>query len=134
VQEQSEATKIPGRVLIILFVAIILSLTAILMATIIIDVYPDIAWVLLIFGAIGAIMSGYTLLQLRQRVIRTKIETPPVTTTLECKACGIKSTREFQRGDYIFKEGELCQKCKGKTLITAIFREVKEKEKEQFTV
>jgi hypothetical protein len=134
VQEQSEATKIPGRVLIILFVAIILSLTAILMATIIIDVYPDIAWVLLIFGAIGAIMSGYTLLQLRQRVIRTKIETPPVTTTLECKACGIKSTREFQRGDYIFKEGEPCQKCKGKTLITAIFREVKEKEKEQFTV
>lgn len=133
-QEQSEATKIPGRVLIILFVAIILSLTAILMATIIIDVYPDIAWVLLIFGAIGAIMSGYTLLQLRQRVIRTKIETPPVTTTLECKACGIKSTREFQRGDYIFKEGEPCQKCKGKTLITAIFREVKEKEKEQFTV
>jgi hypothetical protein len=104
------------------------------MATIIIDVYPDIAWVLLIFGAIGAIMSGYTLLQLRQRVIRTKIETPPVTTTLECKACGIKSTREFQRGDYIFKEGEPCQKCKGKTLITAIFREVKEKEKEQFTV
>jgi hypothetical protein len=134
VQEQSEATKIPGRVLIILFIAIILSLTAILMATIIIDVYPDIAWVLLIFGAIGAIMSGYTLLQLRQRVIRTKIETPPVTTTLECKACGIKSTREFQRGDYIFKEGEPCQKCKGKTLITAIFREVKEKEKEQFTV
>lgn len=133
-QEQSEATKIPGRVLIILFVAIILSLTAILMASVIIDVYPDIAWVLLIFGAIGAVMSGYTLLQLRQRVIRTKIESPPVTTTLECKACGIKSTREFQRGDYIFKEGEPCQKCKGKTLITAIFRVVKEKEKEQFTV
>lgn len=118
--------------MIVIFVAIILSLTAIMLATILIEDYPDVAWVLLIFGAIGAIMSGYTLLQLRQRVLRTKIETPPITTSLECKSCGTKSIREFKRGDYIFKEGEPCQKCQGKTLITAIYREVKEKEKELF--
>jgi hypothetical protein len=131
-QNQSQTNKVPGRVLIIIFVAIILSLTAIMLATLLIEDYPDIAWVLLIFGAIGAIMSGYTLLQLRQRMLRTKIETPPITTTLECKSCGTKSIREFKRGDYIFKEGEPCQKCQGKTLITAIYREVKEKEKELF--
>jgi hypothetical protein len=131
-QTQSQTTKVPGRVLMVIFVAIILSLTAIMLATAIIDVYPDIAEVLLIFGAIGAIISGYALLQLRRRVLRTKIETPPITTTLECKACGTRSIREFQRGDFIFKEGEPCQKCKGNTLITAIYREVKEKDKELF--
>jgi ribosomal protein L40E len=57
---------------------------------------------------------------------------PPITTTIECRKCGFKSVREFQRGDYIFKEVEPCQKCNEKMLITAIYREVKEKPKESF--
>jgi DNA-directed RNA polymerase subunit RPC12/RpoP len=52
--------------------------------------------------------------------------------TIECNKCGVKNVREFQRGDYIFKETERCQKCNEKMLITAIYREVKEKEKERF--
>jgi len=55
-----------------------------------------------------------------------------VTTTTECKKCGYKNVREFQRGDYIFKELDQCQKCNDKLIITAIYREVKEKEKERF--
>jgi hypothetical protein len=51
-------------------------------------------------------------------------------TTIECRKCGSKSVREFQRGDYVFKELEPCQKCPDdKMLITAIYKEVKEKEK-----
>jgi hypothetical protein len=53
-------------------------------------------------------------------------------TTIECRKCGTKNTREFQRGDYVFKETEPCQKCNDKMLITAIYKEVKEKEKERF--
>jgi hypothetical protein len=53
-------------------------------------------------------------------------------TTIECqnKACNNKTVREFQRGDYVFKESDVaCGKCVGKQMITAIYKEVKEKEK-----
>jgi hypothetical protein len=119
---------------VIILVAVILSLMAIMLATAIIDVMPDVAWILLILGAIGVFMSAYTLLGIRRRALRTKIEIPPVTTTIECRKCGFKNVREFQRGDYIFKEVEPCQKCNDKMLITAIYREVKEKEKELFRI
>jgi len=136
-KRQTQATKVPPRVWITIIIVVMVSLMAILSATYIISLpegstYADIALLLLIFGAIGAGTSLYALMQVRKRIQRAKIESPPITTTLECKACGIKSVREFQRGDYIFKEGEPCQKCKGKTLIAAIYREVKEKEREVF--
>jgi hypothetical protein len=55
---------------------------------------------------------------------------PAMMTTIECKKCGVKNVREFQRGDYVFKELEPCQKCPDtKTMITAIYKEIKEKEK-----
>ena len=38
--------------------------------------------------------------------------------------------REFQRGDYVYKELDACPKCPDtKQLITAVYKEVKEKEK-----
>ncbi len=61
-----------------------------------------------------------------------KIEIPKVMTTIQCtnKGCDSKTVREFQRGDYVFKELDTpCQKCSGKQMITAIYKEVKEKEK-----
>lgn len=54
---------------------------------------------------------------------------PKMMTTIECKGCSSKTTREFQRGDYVFKELDACTKCGGKQLITAIYREISEKEK-----
>ena len=59
-----------------------------------------------------------------------KIEIPKVMTTIECRKCGTKTTREFQRGDFVFKELDACPKCPGeKQVVTAIYKEVKEKEK-----
>jgi hypothetical protein len=92
----------------------------------------DAAWILLVLGLLGVAISTYVLVETRRRLSKLKIVVPPVTTTIECKKCGIKNVREFQRGDYIFKETEPCQKCNDKMLITAIYREVKEKEKERF--
>ena len=61
-----------------------------------------------------------------------KIDIPKVMTTIGCtnKNCDAKTTREFQRGDFVFKELDTsCQKCGGKQMIIAIYKEVKEKEK-----
>jgi Na+/melibiose symporter-like transporter len=137
-ETSSQPTRIPSRVWIVILAAVLLSLSAILLASYIMN-HPEvagqeIALYLLLLGAVGVIFSAYTLFQIRNRLLRTRIESPPITTTVECKTCGFKNVREFQRGDYIFKEGEPCQKCKAKTLITAIYREVKDKEKEPFPV
>jgi hypothetical protein len=91
-----------------------------------------VAGYLLLIGFLGVALSTYVLFQTRRRIMGLRIEIPPITTTVECKKCGFKSVREFQRGDYVFKEVGPCQKCNEKMLITAIYREVKEKGKERF--
>ena len=85
---------------------------------------------LLAIGFLAMALSGYILFQSRKRVAMLKIEAPPTLTTVECKKCGDKKVREFQRGDYVFKELGPCEKCPDdKMIITAIYKEVKEKEK-----
>jgi hypothetical protein len=119
--------------LMIIFIALALSLAALILA---INAFSDgnevMAGYLLLIGFLGAVMSAYILFQTRRRILRLRIEVPSITTTIECLKCGFKSVREFQRGDYIFKEVEPCQKCNENMLITAIYREVKEKEREKF--
>jgi hypothetical protein len=89
----------------------------------------------MIFAGIGAIamaMCLFLLYQSRRQATQVKIEIPKVMTTIECKnkTCANKTIRDFQRGDYIFKEDSTaCPKCGGKQMITAIYKEVKEKEK-----
>ena len=81
-------------------------------------------------GVISLTLSTYMLLQSRRTAITMKLAPPKVTTTVECRKCGVKSVRDFQRGDYVYKELEACQKCSDdKMIITAIYKEVKEKEK-----
>jgi len=124
------ATKISSFVLMIIFIVLALSLTALILATTAFGQGNEVvAGYLLLLGFLGVALSTYVLFQARRRILRLRIETPPITTTIECKKCGFKSVREFQRGDYVFKEVEPCQKCSDKMLITAIFREVKEKER-----
>jgi hypothetical protein len=85
---------------------------------------------LAIIGLIALSMSLFTLFQSRRQAIEMKIEVPKVMTTIECKKCGSKTVREYQRGDYVYKELDPCQKCPDtKQIITAIYKEVKEKEK-----
>ncbi|MCW4025632.1 MAG: hydrogenase maturation nickel metallochaperone HypA [Candidatus Bathyarchaeota archaeon] len=78
-------------------------------------------------GFVAMALSMYFLFQ-SKRTISMKIETPKVMTTIDCGRCG-KTVREYQRGDYVFKEGVACPKCGNKEMITAIYKEVKEKEK-----
>jgi rRNA maturation protein Nop10 len=48
----------------------------------------------------------------------------PVVFTIEaCPACGQKTKRNFQVGDYITKEGEKCSKCANQERIVLIYAE-----------
>jgi hypothetical protein len=126
-------TKISSFVLMIIFIALALSLTALILAITVFSYGNEVvAGYLLIMGFLGIAVSTYMLFQTKRRMLRLRIETPSIITTIECKKCGFKSVREFQRGDYTFKEVEPCQKCNEKMLITAIYKEVKEKGKERF--
>lgn len=128
----SATARIPSFVLMIVFITLALSLTALISAVSFFTSGDEvIAGYLLLIGAMGLAFSTYMLLQTRRRMSSLRIEVPPIMTTIECKKCGFKNVREFQRGDYIFKEGDPCQKCTDKMLITAIYREVKEKDKEK---
>ena len=128
----STTARIPSFVLMIIFITLALSLTALISAVSFFTSGEEvIAGYLLLIGALGLAFSTYMLLQTRRRISSLRIEVPPVMSTIECKKCGFKNVREFQRGDYIFKEVEPCQKCTDKMLITAVYREVKEKDKEK---
>ena len=82
-------------------------------------------------GMVTLALSTYMLYQTRRRMIRLlNMEMQPLSSTLECNKCGFKNIREFKRGDFVFKEtDETCPKDKQKMIISAIFREVKDKEK-----
>jgi len=127
--KSSAATRVSSFVLLIIFVTLALALAALVLAIYLYNTAPEIAVYWLLLGFIGLALSTYVLFQTRQRILRLRIETPPITTTIECRKCGFKSVREFQRGDYVFKEVEPCQKCNEKMIITAIYREVREKGK-----
>ena len=90
------------------------------------------AGVLAVIGLIALSMSSFTLFQSKRQVAEMKIEIPKVMTTIGCSSvgCDSKTVREFQRGDFVYKELDApCQKCSGRQMITAIYKEVKEKEK-----
>ncbi len=46
-----------------------------------------------------------------------------VYTVEECPACGQKTKRAFQVGDYVTKDGAKCSKCGNLTKISMIFAE-----------
>jgi hypothetical protein len=90
------------------------------------------AGILAIIGLIALTMSSVTLFQSRRQAADMKIEIPKVMTTIGCvtAGCAAKTVREYQRGDFVYKELDApCEKCGGKQMITAIYKEVKEKEK-----
>jgi hypothetical protein len=104
-------------------VALLLSVNAFLAGNEIVAGY------LLIIGFIAMGLSVYVMFQSRKRAASLKIEAPKVMTTVECRKCNIKNVREFQRGDFVYKDLDPCEKCDDKMVITAIYKEVKEKEK-----
>lgn len=132
-QASGPTPRVSSSVIIAVFLALALSFVALIYAVSILDQDYETASIFLIMGFLGVALSTYVLFQTRKRLSKLKIAVPPVTTTIECKKCGFKNVREFQRGDYIFKEGEPCQKCNEKMLITAIYREVKDQKREKIS-
>ena len=137
--QMSKASSAPGTakistfVLIIVLTVLALSMVSLgLAANAFLAGQETLALFLVLIGAIAMALSVYVLLQSRRHVASTKLVNPPMMTTVECKKCGVKNVREFQRGDYIFKDVEPCQKCNEKMMITAIYREIKDREKEKF--
>ncbi len=126
------ANKISTFVVAATYILLILAVTVIAVG---IGAYtsgnPEASIYLLAIGFIALALSGYYIFQSRKHVQSLKIENPPILTAIECPACKEKATREFKRGDYVFKEGEECPKCKATGMIVAIYREATAKEKEK---
>jgi len=140
-KQQSQGTqKISNYIMMIIFIVLLLSVVSIILA---VSVYLNgvstpsqagtddlTAGFLTVIGLIAMGMSMFTLYQSRKQAVEMKIEVPKVMTTIECKKCGTKTVREFQRGDYVYKDLDACPKCPDtKQLITAIYKDIKEKEK-----
>jgi len=137
-QNPTQATntnkKISSYLLFIVFIVMALAIASFFIAF---DTYtlgdPLAAGILAAIGAIALAISVFLLLQSRRQTAELKIEIPKVMTTLECtnSTCKNKTVREFQRGDYVFKDidSPVCVKCGGRQMVTAIYKEVKEKEK-----
>jgi len=117
---------------VIILVTLLLAITALSLGVNAYNKNPEDASAMsfMLVGFIGLALSAYMLLQTQRRPLRAAFEMPRVITTIICQKCGFKNIRDFQRGDYIFKEAETCPKCNEKMMIASIYREVKEKEKE----
>lgn len=128
--QSSTPTKMSTYLLMIVLIVLALSIISLIFSvSAFVEGNELVAGYLLVIGFLAMGLAGYVLFQSRKRVASMKIEAPKVMTTIECRKCGIKSTREFQRGDFVFKDLDPCQKCDDKMVITGIFKEVKEKEK-----
>ena len=126
----SASSKISTYLMMIVLIVLALSIVALLLS---VSAFAEgnemLAGFLLVIGFLAMGLSVYVMFQSRKRAANMKIEAPKVMTKIECKKCGFKSVREFQRGDFVFKDLEPCQKCNDKMIITAIYKEVKDKEK-----
>ena len=126
----STSKRISTYLMMIVLIVLALSIVSLLLSVNAFAAGNDmLAGFLLVIGFIAMALSVYVLLQSRKRAASMKIEAPKVMTTIECKKCNFKSIRQFQRGDFVFKELDPCQKCNENMIITAIYKEVKEKEK-----
>jgi hypothetical protein len=138
--QDKTTNRVSSFLLLVVFLTLALSLVALIFGATVLAGYFNIgsdltsAYILLALGILGIALSAYVVVEARSRMLKLKVAVSPVMTTIECRKCGVKNVREFQRGDYIFKETDPCPKCNDKMLITAIYKEVKEKEKERFPV
>jgi hypothetical protein len=124
------SNKISTFVLAAIYITLALSAVAIVVAVgAFYEGSTEVTIYLLAIGFIAMALSGYYLFQSRRHVASLKIDNPSILTAIECTKCNEKVTREFKRGDYVYKEMEKCPKCESMGMIVAIYREVKEKEK-----
>lgn len=131
--QASTSSKINTYLILIVLVVLALSIVALFVAAETFVTGDNItAGLFAGIGLIAMAMCAFLLFQSRKQAAEVKLDIPKVMTIIECQnaACKNKTTREFQRGDYVFKDLDVaCGKCGGKQMITGIYREVKEKEK-----
>ncbi len=129
--QTSTANKISTYLMFIVLIVLGLSIVALFSAVYAFTLGKEVeAGFLIIIGIFALALSAAVLYQTKRRAATMKTEAPKVMTIIECKKCGTKTTREFQRGDYVFKQLDACPKCpEEKQMITGIYKEIKEKEK-----
>jgi len=132
-QTTAASKKMSNYIMVITIVVMVLAVIAVIVA---VSAYYSgsqlVAGFFALVGVAAFVMSAVTLYQARRQASEMKIEIPKVMTTVGCNTsgCDSKTVREFQRGDYVYKDLDTpCPKCAGRQMITAIYKEVKEKEK-----
>ncbi len=118
--------RISSLFLVIILVTLVMAIVSLYQAFRVEDLNTRINFAMI--GATTLAFSAYLLFQSRRKMRRFTIKIQRVATTILCQKCGFKTIRDFQRGDYIFKETDECPKCNEKMLIASIYREAKEKE------
>ena len=85
---------------------------------------PENSTYYIFIGTAGFAAIGYMFFRTKAVATARKPDVPKVNvvTTLECPSCDLKRVRDFQRGDYIYKDDEPCTRCEGTMLITGIHR------------
>ncbi len=130
-EAEQPARRFSSLVLIVIIVVFALSLTALYQAWEAVQLGDLTGGYYMLIGFIGLALSTYMLYQTRRRAQRFTLEAKPIVTTIVCGKCGLKNVRNFERGDYILKELGPCTKCEGNMMISAIYREVPERRKEE---
>jgi len=132
-QTPSPTRKLPPLMILVVMIALLLALASIYLGMMeLLNNDPHgTASLLMSIGMVTLAVSTYMLYQTRRRIIRlVSMEMQPLSSAVQCQKCGFKNIREFKRGDYVFKEtDETCPKDSQKMVISAIYREVKDKEK-----
>jgi hypothetical protein len=113
--------------IVMVLITVVLSVIALFVGFVTYENQDPSALPYMLIGFIGLAISAYLLLQAKRKPLRGAFEMPQVVTTILCQKCGFKNIRDFERGDYVFKETEPCPKCNDNMMIAAIYREVKEK-------
>jgi hypothetical protein len=91
---------------------------------------PDQANLYIVVGTAGFAAIGYMFF--RTKAISSQkppVETAEVVTILECPSCDLKRVRDFNRGDYVYKDDEPCTRCEGTMIVTGIHRKAEPKKK-----
>ncbi len=123
--------RISSLFLVIVLITLVLSVGALYWGIYQLSISQNGAEYFVLIGFIGLALFAYMLLQTRKKPLHISFEIPRVITTILCQKCGFKNVRDFQQGDYIFKEAEDCPKCNKKMMVSSIYREVDEKEKKK---
>lgn len=91
---------------------------------------PERSTYYIFIGTAGFAAIGYMFFRTKAVMIK-RMEVPKVqvVTTLECPSCDLKRVRDFQRGDYVYKDDEPCTRCEGTMVVTGIHKRAEPKRK-----